>query len=191
MYIQYIQGLFQSRLGTADYALVSPSSLCYHGSLDTWRVVHMTTAKFKPHIFSVSGFALSNVANIFMILDDFCLLPAWFCYVIINARNFVVLTTRYIASARTAQTTSFLNVLYSCERECCGDCLANSVAHTATTLLQLAGVAHQRVYVTVYCRQLIFCRWSAISVHARAMKLVTTVISLTVTPFGEVVLRTS
>jgi hypothetical protein len=38
----------------------------------------MTAAKFKPLIFSVSGFALSNVANIciFMILDDFCLLPA-------------------------------------------------------------------------------------------------------------------
>jgi hypothetical protein len=36
----------------------------------------MTAAKFKPLIFSVSGFALSNVANIliFMILDDFCLL---------------------------------------------------------------------------------------------------------------------
>jgi hypothetical protein len=33
----------------------------------------MTAAKFKPLIFSVSGFDLSNVANIFifMILDDF------------------------------------------------------------------------------------------------------------------------
>jgi hypothetical protein len=50
----------------------------------------MTAAKFKPLIFSVSGFTLSNVANIFifMILDDFCLLPALFCYVIINVRNF-------------------------------------------------------------------------------------------------------
>jgi hypothetical protein len=38
----------------------------------------MTAAKFKPLILSVPGFALSNVANIFffMILDDFCLLPA-------------------------------------------------------------------------------------------------------------------
>jgi hypothetical protein len=86
MYIQYIQGLFQSRLSTADYALVT-SSLHYHNSLDTWTVVHMTATKFKPPIFSVSGFALSSVANIFMILDDFCLLPAWFCYVIINVRN--------------------------------------------------------------------------------------------------------
>jgi hypothetical protein len=49
----------------------------------------MTATKFKPLIFSVSGFALSNVVNIliFMILDDFCLLPARFCYVIINVRN--------------------------------------------------------------------------------------------------------
>jgi hypothetical protein len=85
MYIQYIQGLFQSRHDTADYALVT-SSLHYNDSLDTWTVIHMTAAKFKPLIFSVSGFALSNVANIliFMILDEFCLLSAWFCYVIIN-----------------------------------------------------------------------------------------------------------
>jgi hypothetical protein len=34
MYIQYIQGLFQSRLGTADYALVT-SSLHYNDSLGT------------------------------------------------------------------------------------------------------------------------------------------------------------
>jgi hypothetical protein len=48
MYIQYIQGLFQSRLGTADYALVT-SSLHYSDSLDTWTVIHMTAAKFKEH----------------------------------------------------------------------------------------------------------------------------------------------
>jgi hypothetical protein len=85
MYIQYIQELFHSRLGTADYALVT-SSLHYNDNLDTLTVIYMTAAKFKPLIFSVSGFALSNVANIliFMILDGFCLLSAWFCYVIIN-----------------------------------------------------------------------------------------------------------
>jgi hypothetical protein len=33
-YLQYIQGLFQSRLSTADYALVT-SSLHYNHSLDT------------------------------------------------------------------------------------------------------------------------------------------------------------
>jgi hypothetical protein len=75
MYIQHIQGLFQSRLGTADYAPVT-SSLHYNDSLDTWTVIHMTAAKFKVLIFSVSGFALSDVANIFilMILDDLMIL---------------------------------------------------------------------------------------------------------------------
>jgi hypothetical protein len=87
MYIQYIQGIFQSRLGTADHALVT-SNLHNNDNLITWTVIHMTAAKFKPLIFSVSCFALSNVANIFifMILDNFCLLPAIFCYVIINVR---------------------------------------------------------------------------------------------------------
>jgi hypothetical protein len=46
MYIQYIQGLFQARLSTADYALVT-SSLRYHDSLDTWTVIHVTAAKFS------------------------------------------------------------------------------------------------------------------------------------------------
>jgi hypothetical protein len=50
MYMQYIQDLFQSRLGTADYALVT-SRLHYMDSLDTWTVVHMTAAKFKPLTF--------------------------------------------------------------------------------------------------------------------------------------------
>jgi hypothetical protein len=73
MHVQYIQGLFQSRLGTTDYTLVT-SSLHYNDSLVTWTVIHMTATKFKSLIFSVSGFALSNAANIliFMILDDFC-----------------------------------------------------------------------------------------------------------------------
>jgi hypothetical protein len=38
----------------------------------------MTAAKFKPFVFPVSGFALSNMADIFvfMVLYDFCLLLA-------------------------------------------------------------------------------------------------------------------
>jgi hypothetical protein len=56
--------------------------LCYNGSLVTWTVVSLTTAKFKPLTFSTSGFTLSYTANIFilMILYDFCLLRAQFCY---------------------------------------------------------------------------------------------------------------
>jgi hypothetical protein len=67
----------QSRLGTADYALqvVAKATTAL---LDTWMVVHVTAAKFKPLILSMSGFNLSNVANIpiIMILNDLCLLPA-------------------------------------------------------------------------------------------------------------------
>jgi hypothetical protein len=58
-------------------------------AVDTWTVVNMTAAKFKLFVFPVSGFALSNRANIFvfMILYDFCMMPAWFCYIIVNLRN--------------------------------------------------------------------------------------------------------
>jgi hypothetical protein len=45
----------------------------------------LTTAKFKPLIFSMSGFVLSYPANMFilMILHDFCLLPAQFYYAVV------------------------------------------------------------------------------------------------------------
>jgi hypothetical protein len=41
-------------------------------------VTGMTAAKFKPVIFPMHGFSLSNCKNISiqMILDDFCLRPA-------------------------------------------------------------------------------------------------------------------
>jgi hypothetical protein len=47
MYIRYLQ----SRLGTADYALVTSSLHC-NDSLVTCTVVHMTAAKFKPLTFA-------------------------------------------------------------------------------------------------------------------------------------------
>jgi hypothetical protein len=49
----------------------------------------VTTAKFKSLIFPMSGFALFYVANIIilMILYDFCLLPAQFCYTIVYIRK--------------------------------------------------------------------------------------------------------
>jgi hypothetical protein len=49
----------------------------------------LTTTKFKPPIFSMSGFALSCATNIFMLMTlyDFCLLPAQFCYIIIYTRK--------------------------------------------------------------------------------------------------------
>jgi hypothetical protein len=40
---------------------------------------------FKPLTLSMSGFALSYTVNVFilMILYDFCVLPAQFCYIIV------------------------------------------------------------------------------------------------------------
>jgi hypothetical protein len=37
-------------------------------SLDTWTVVYMTVAEFKPFMFSVWGFALSNITYIFIFI---------------------------------------------------------------------------------------------------------------------------
>jgi hypothetical protein len=62
--MQYIQGLFQSRLGTADYALVT-SSLHYNDSLVTSTVIHMTAAKFKPLIFKSLIFKSSQAAEVY------------------------------------------------------------------------------------------------------------------------------
>jgi hypothetical protein len=70
MYIQYVQGLCQSRLSTADHVLLLIAPAIY--------TVH-----------SMSGFALSYTTNMIipMILLDFCLLPAQFCYMIVYIRN--------------------------------------------------------------------------------------------------------
>jgi hypothetical protein len=63
--------------------------LCYNGSLVTWTVVRLTTAKFIPLIFFMSDFNLSYTANMFilMILYDFCLSLAQFCYIIVYIRK--------------------------------------------------------------------------------------------------------
>jgi hypothetical protein len=49
----------------------------------------MTAAKFKRFMFSVWGYALSNIAYIFilMILNDSWLSSVWLYYVILNIRN--------------------------------------------------------------------------------------------------------
>jgi hypothetical protein len=78
MCIQYIQGLCLSRFSTIDHALllIGPATA-------TRTVVRLTAAKFKPLIFLVSGFALSNVENVFilMILYGVCLLPIYSRYI--------------------------------------------------------------------------------------------------------------
>jgi hypothetical protein len=65
------------------------SYLCYSGFLVTRTVACLTTAKFKPVIFSVSGFCLFYVTKVFIltILYDFCLLPTQFCYIIVYTRK--------------------------------------------------------------------------------------------------------
>jgi hypothetical protein len=64
----------------AQYSRLCPisGSFCNNGSQVTWMVVWLTAAKFKHFVFSVTGFALFNGANVFiiMILYDLCLLPA-------------------------------------------------------------------------------------------------------------------
>jgi len=63
-----------------------------YGSLDTWTIVCvcLTATKNEPFIFPALGFAFAYVSNIyiFMLLYDFCLLPAYFFYIIVNVRNF-------------------------------------------------------------------------------------------------------
>jgi hypothetical protein len=61
----------------------------YNGILVTWTVVSLTIAKFKPLLFSMSGFALSYTATMFIltILYDFCLSLAQFRYIIVYIRK--------------------------------------------------------------------------------------------------------
>jgi hypothetical protein len=49
----------------------------------------MTAAKFKSFMFSVWGFALSDIAyiSIFRVVNSFCLSPASVCYIVVNVQN--------------------------------------------------------------------------------------------------------
>jgi len=60
-----------------------------HVSLDASTVICLTATKYEPFMFSVLGFALAYTLNIhiIMILNDFCLFPAYFGYVIVNVRQ--------------------------------------------------------------------------------------------------------
>jgi hypothetical protein len=87
--------------------------LCYTGSLVTWTVVSLTTAKFEPPVFSTSGSTLSYTAKMFilMIPYDFCLFPAQFCYIIVHIRKVkscmqIADRPRHIVLERTAKKTS-------------------------------------------------------------------------------------
>jgi hypothetical protein len=73
----------RSRLRKADHIYLT--YLMLQQQLSHLTVVSLTAARFKPLIFSLSGFTLSYTANMFilMIWYDFCILPAQFCYTII------------------------------------------------------------------------------------------------------------
>jgi hypothetical protein len=87
----YIQCVYKVSFiqGSVQQILPYFSSSGYNGSLITLTVIRLISAKFKPFIFSVSGFVLSNIANmcILMIRNDLCLLPALFGYIIVHVRN--------------------------------------------------------------------------------------------------------
>jgi hypothetical protein len=74
--LHYTQVLCQYRLCRADHACLI--HLMLQSCLVTWTVVSLTTSKFKPLIFSMSGFTLSYTTNMFilMILYNFCFFPA-------------------------------------------------------------------------------------------------------------------
>jgi hypothetical protein len=48
-----------------------------------------TITQFEPFVFPMLGFIFAYVSDIYIIMSlyDFCLLPTYFCYVIINVRN--------------------------------------------------------------------------------------------------------
>jgi hypothetical protein len=77
------------RTGFTEQIMPILRILFYNGKLATWTVVSLTTAKFKSLIFSISGFALSYPAITYIpiILYDFCLSPAQFCYIIVLVRK--------------------------------------------------------------------------------------------------------
>jgi len=63
-----------------------PRLYCFlYGSLDLRTIVCLTATKFKSFVFSVLCLTVSYAENIFviLILNDFCLFPANFCYEII------------------------------------------------------------------------------------------------------------
>jgi hypothetical protein len=68
--------IYKSSVSTGFSNQIMPilHTLRCNGSLITWTVASLTTAKFHPIIFSVSVFGLSYTANIsiLMILYDFC-----------------------------------------------------------------------------------------------------------------------
>jgi hypothetical protein len=86
-HLHYIQVLCQYRLYKADHAYLT--YLILQRQLSRLNRHELDTAMFKALIFSTPGYDLSYTRNmsILMILNDFCLLPAQFCYIIVHIRK--------------------------------------------------------------------------------------------------------
>jgi hypothetical protein len=53
------------------------------------KIVYLIATKYEPFMFPMLGFVFAHVSNIYIIviLYDFCLLPAYLGYVIVNVWN--------------------------------------------------------------------------------------------------------
>jgi hypothetical protein len=85
--LRYIQILCQYRLYRAHHAYLK--YLMLQRQLSHLNSRKLDYRQIKPLILSMSGFILSYTVNMFslMILYDFCLLPAQFCYIIVYIRK--------------------------------------------------------------------------------------------------------
>lgn len=88
--LPYTTYKFDLSHGSAKHIMSILLILWYNGNSVTWIVVHLANAELKPLIFSMSAFALSYAAHMFilMTLYDFCLLFAQFSFVITYIKKF-------------------------------------------------------------------------------------------------------
>jgi hypothetical protein len=86
--------------------------LCYNSSLVPWTVVRLTTAMFKPLIFSWPGFNLSYTTNIFILMSlyDFWLLPAQVLY----NRKMGLLSTNLLITSRHGPHKKHISPIVAC-----------------------------------------------------------------------------
>jgi hypothetical protein len=82
------------------------SSYRYNGSLVIWKVVCLTASKFKPLVFPVWGFSLSNVANISIVM-----ILVW----LLLADRFLCSGRLYTGSSRSYLSTNSSRARVQCD----------------------------------------------------------------------------
>jgi hypothetical protein len=70
------------------------TSLGYNGSLVIWTVVRLIATKFNPLVLSVRGFALSNIANIYIFV-----VPSSSIFACVSVAAETCLLSRYLPTA--------------------------------------------------------------------------------------------